>query len=411
MPAGDCASSCSDSSESCSFGVVAMCRGTPPVARWNNLKTRDMSADLSSERCDAYDALSIALRTQGEGAVEDRTTLCTVAEDVEDTEEAEDDLAEFDIRGDSACDGGATFGYSQQGFAVDVCNRFGVFEREEAQVTIQKPHQILMDSDILPRYAAPAAFDASDLSMRQKPNCDSDAPDQISPRNSAVPNSSGPAVSTDSPAKKTPARKKKSRARRPAAEPQRDPLTDAGDSRSEGPAIAHVSPAMVHGSTAPAGRAPGHKPLVGEKAETLALLTVRLNQQAVKSHLRKACSREVVLATPVDPSQTSCAGMLEMNLGAVVHCEAVDTSGWALGTAVAPARLAGQRGCFPCAGMRPVCAELRGEELECSPATWDRVGQLQPPTTQGRLRQKAMLNKLRLARLEFEKCCSQVHTR
>mmetsp|Transcript_155825 Transcript_155825/g.271117 ORF Transcript_155825/g.271117 Transcript_155825/m.271117 type:complete len:109 (+) Transcript_155825:435-761(+) len=101
--------------------------------------------------------------------------------------------------------------------------------------------------------------------------------------------------------------------------------------------------------------------------------------------------------------------MLKLEPGDVVHCEAVDTNGWGFGTIVAPTRLAGQRGCFRCEGMLPVVAELRHQRGEhpivFTRGDWRSVEGMTAAKSsqQHRMRQKAILNRMRIARAAWEK--------
>lgn len=415
---GDCSSGRSNSSDSCraastalaaqaclaldASGFVAICRGTPPIAQWNNLSGHAAPTDFSAERCHTYDALSVAIREPENDAIEDRTALHTVAED---------DFTELDI--DSEDDIDCSFADDPKpGYAIDTSNRFGALEHDETGATTQSPCKSPRELDALSLVAELALFEVSDLSASQNKGMQSALPEfcaQHAPPSLLAPPAEGPAVAADNSATRGPAaRKKKKRASgRTAQAPPSGPPRRCSSDQSP-PEIAADQRTEMRELAGGAGHIVRRKPLVGDKAEALALLTVRLNQQVVKSHLRAACAREMVLATPVDPGQADCADMLELNLGTVVHCEATDSSGWGFGTIVAPARLAGQRGCFSCEGMWPVIAELRasagaGDTLECSPGSWSRVGQMIPPTTQGRLRQKAMLSRLSVARSACDK--------
>lgn len=418
-------------------GVMATCRGTPPIAQWNNLKGRDVSTDISTERCHTFDALSALIREPWNDAIEGRAALTTVAEDDPtqleiDNEDDIDTVAQndptqltSDIEGD--IDSNFVGGLPMPAYAVDTSNRFGAFGVDEASGAVPNPCESPHESDVLSPVAELVVSEAINPKTRQRPNRDQGVPSPMSRRTSPrdragfqasahqlalpTPVAEGPAVPADASAAKVPAARKKKKSRtsgRAAPEvPSGPPPSCSSDQPT--PNTAADQHTEIEAPAAGAQNVPGHKPLVGEKAEALALLTVRLNQQVVKSHLRMAGARQMILATPVDPGKAGCADMLEINLGTVVHCEATDSSGWGFGSVVAPARLAGQRGCFQCEGMRPILVELRtaaqgvADSLECSPGSWTQVGQLHPPTTQGRLRQKAMLNKLRATRLAFEK--------
>lgn len=144
--------------------------------------------------------------------------------------------------------------------------------------------------------------------------------------------------------------------------------------------------------------------LSGAQAEFLAVLAVRLNEQNIAKHLRAQESRRLIVATPVDPCPAG-KDMLHVEQGDVLHCEAVDGE-WGFGTIITPARLAGQRGCFRLEGMRPLAVETLprrgGDSLECTTGNWKEVERLQVPTPQQRLRQKAVLNRMRAARAAWD---------
>jgi len=134
----------------------------------------------------------------------------------------------------------------------------------------------------------------------------------------------------------------------------------------------------------------------------LALLAVRLNEYSITCHMKAVSHRQMVVATPVEPCPTAGPDILKLESGDVVQCEAVDSSGWAFGCIVAPARLAGQRGCFRFQGMWPVNVELQklreGDVLRSTSGNWNDVNRSCTPTTHQRLRQKALYNRMRVAR-------------
>eukprot|EP00746_Dinoflagellata_sp_MGD_P082857 gnl/MRDRNA2_/MRDRNA2_32930_c0_seq1.p1 gnl/MRDRNA2_/MRDRNA2_32930_c0~~gnl/MRDRNA2_/MRDRNA2_32930_c0_seq1.p1 ORF type:complete len:667 (+),score=130.05 gnl/MRDRNA2_/MRDRNA2_32930_c0_seq1:101-2101(+) len=80
------------------------------------------------------------------------------------------------------------------------------------------------------------------------------------------------------------------------------------------------------------------------QAYVIALMASRGNEQLIARYLRAASCRTSVVVCPVDPSDRVGADMIEVEPGDVVHCEAIDGSGWGFGTVIAPVRLAGQRG-------------------------------------------------------------------
>lgn len=147
--------------------------------------------------------------------------------------------------------------------------------------------------------------------------------------------------------------------------------------------------------------------LTEQQAQTLAELAVRLNEQNIANHLRATSSRRILLATPVDPLTISGDDILAVEQGDVLHCEIVDSQGWGFGTIVAPLRLAGTRGCFTSESMRPITAEVRtnrdGDSLEFTPGSWAEVAAAQDRSTKTRLREKAALNRIRVARDAWRK--------
>jgi len=153
---------------------------------------------------------------------------------------------------------------------------------------------------------------------------------------------------------------------------------------------------------------PARVPLTDEKAKLLAMMTARMHEGAILRYMRKNEMRKCVLAVPVDAAEPECSDMLDVMLGMVAHCEAYDASsnGWAIGSIVAPREIAEQQGGFRCIGMRPILAEVRsnrfGDELEWTHSTWDQVKHLQASSTQSRLRQKALLNRVKAVRIACE---------
>jgi len=148
-------------------------------------------------------------------------------------------------------------------------------------------------------------------------------------------------------------------------------------------------------------------PLTDEKAGILALMTCGLHKQTMLQHMRDNSLRRIIVAVPVDPVCIEGTDLLDIMLGMVIQCDAVDTSGWGCGAVIGPTSLAGKRGCFQCTGMRPVIVEALtngfGDDLEYTHGAWNQVDELHVRTTQSRLRQKAMLNRIRIARTAWEK--------
>lgn len=148
--------------------------------------------------------------------------------------------------------------------------------------------------------------------------------------------------------------------------------------------------------------------LSDEKADILAMMTAQLHEAAILRHIRAEKQRKMVLAVPVKNADVICGDMLDSMLGMVILCNCcTDTCDWGFGSILAPARLNGTRGCFLLDGMRPILAEVLstrlGDSLHMAPCVWGQVEKLQPATTQTRLRQKTMRNKMQLARTALEK--------
>jgi len=145
------------------------------------------------------------------------------------------------------------------------------------------------------------------------------------------------------------------------------------------------------------------------QADQLAIFTARLNEQAISAHLKTACARRVVLATPVEvsPATGLVEDVLPVQLGAVIICEAVDTSGWGFGSVLVPTSLAGKRGCFRCLDMRPVVATASMQRLtgdgavDIRPGAWKDLNSA-TESTQHRLKQKALFNRTKAARIQWE---------
>lgn len=167
-----------------------------------------------------------------------------------------------------------------------------------------------------------------------------------------------------------------------------------------------VGPAQDPSAPAPddtPGDDPGVRRLAAAQADSLALFTARLNEPAIASYLRSAASRRQVLAVPVDPCTGEAPDVLQLHLGSLVVCEAVDASGWGFGAVLVPRTQAGKRGCFRCEGMRPLAAQLHqlrsGEQLELTLGTWEEVEMSSRSTSaQQRLRNKALIKRIHAAR-------------
>lgn len=149
-------------------------------------------------------------------------------------------------------------------------------------------------------------------------------------------------------------------------------------------------------------------PVTEPQADFLAIFAARANEQLIASHLRAACPLgRALLAAPHGP--TTAAGvesMLQVELGDVVHCEALDGAGWGFGSVLAPSRLAGQRGCFRCDEVRPLLAEVRhfpsgSFGVEISASSWAALEKPDATSAQQRLRYKAALGRMRAARTSW----------
>jgi len=144
-----------------------------------------------------------------------------------------------------------------------------------------------------------------------------------------------------------------------------------------------------------------------KQSQVLAQLAVRLNEQHIAMHLRACSARRLLLATPVNPITRNCDEILEVEPGDVIHCEMTDSSGWGFGTIVAPLRLSGKRGCFKCDFMSPIIVEVRssrdGDTLEFAEGKWAEAAISQNGDTKNRLREKAALNRIRIAQRAWDK--------
>lgn len=197
-----------------------------------------------------------------------------------------------------------------------------------------------------------------------------------------------------------------------AAEGGAPPLLADEAGNESSPQPSQAKPRQAKPSQDPAPTSSEAKPqqaprkLDGARADSLAFFTTKLNETAVLSHLRTAGTQRAVLATPIDPCDRTCSGVLQVQLGAVVLCEAVDAFGWCFGTVLAPKSLAGQRGCFRRDRMHPVAAEIHrhsgGDRMELSTATWGELDRARGGSTQDRLRQKALLNRMTAARKAWD---------
>jgi hypothetical protein len=141
------------------------------------------------------------------------------------------------------------------------------------------------------------------------------------------------------------------------------------------------------------------------QAATLAVMTARLCERALADRLRATSTRAIVVAALVDGPVLQGKDVLELDIGSLAHCEAVDSStGWGFGTIVAPLRLSGTRGCFPLERLQAVVVQQLGNGgVQCTPGNWQEVDKLNPSSgSQHRLRQKAMLNRMRAAREDMQ---------
>lgn len=147
-------------------------------------------------------------------------------------------------------------------------------------------------------------------------------------------------------------------------------------------------------------------PLSEESASILALMTARMNETPVLRYMRDISIRQIVVAVPVEAFRSIHSDMLDIMLGMVVHCEIVDASSWGCGTVIAPTTVAGRRGCFHMSCMRPVVAEALtnrfGDNLEWTAGGWNIVSKYSAATPQLRLRRKNAQSKINIVRSVFE---------
>lgn len=166
------------------------------------------------------------------------------------------------------------------------------------------------------------------------------------------------------------------------------------------------SPPSTSGTVERSPQAP--KPtLTDAQADVLAMIAIRGNESLIASHIRSAALKKIMVAAPFDVCTTGGSDILQVEAGHVVLCEATDAAGWGFGTIIAPARLSGQRGCFLCEEFRPVMVELRqqrtSDSLDLARGTWRTVEiSGRAGTTQDRLREKAILKRIKAARAAYK---------
>ncbi|CAK0804804.1 unnamed protein product [Prorocentrum cordatum] len=118
--------------------------------------------------------------------------------------------------------------------------------------------------------------------------------------------------------------------------------------------------------------------------------------------MRAAGTLRLLVAAPVEAIAAEGPQALAIEPGDVVACEAADSEGWALASVVAPVRLAGRSGCFPCDRARVAIAELRrgpeGDRLEFSRGLWEELQRPRCATKQEQLRHRVLQNRLGAAR-------------
>lgn len=318
---------------------AAFSRGTPPVVQWSQLGDAQAEPTESSSRAPSEQPGSLPLLLSSPRAALLATTNRAAA---------------------AACE-------------LKTQNRFGAFGEETASsCSADSPRGTTAD--------APAEREAAPLAEQRPPVGQDSSQDPLA-------KSQKPEASV----KKKKARGSKRRAPNRVAEPL------AADPRQ---------PEAAASAAAGVGAA---APLSDENASVLALWTAKLCEKAILVALRdealqagKPRNRRLPLAVPVTSCPPRGPEMLDIMLGMVIRCEATDAQGWGFGTVLAPASRAGQRGCFRCESACPVLAELRDEQLgcalDCTPATWQELLQPADSSTHGRLRQKALLGRLRAAR-------------
>jgi len=166
--------------------------------------------------------------------------------------------------------------------------------------------------------------------------------------------------------------------------------------------------AAADASGAGAAASAGVERLNGAQADRLALFTARLHARAIAGHVKATKQARLLVAVPVEPCTRRAPDVLCLQLGAAVACEAADAAGWGFGTVIAPRSLAGQRGCFPCELLRPVLAEAQqprpgAEHLDFKPGSWEDAAAAEERSgAQQRLRRKALLGRMRVARAALE---------
>lgn len=349
---------------------AAFSRGTPPVVQWSQLGDAQAEPTDSSSRAPSEQPASLPLLLSPP-----RAAL----------------LANTDRAAAAASD-------------VKTQNRFGAFgEETSSSCSADSPRGTTADAPPTERAKVPRSLPPGrpapvhqpparihdDQSCRERP--DALAAEQRPPAEQ----DSAQDLPAESQKPEAAVKKKKARgAKRRAPNRVAEPLASAE---------AAASPAAWDDSESNAA------PLSDENASVLALWTAKLCEKAILVALRdealqagKPRNRRLPLAVPVTSCPPRGPEMLDIMLGMVIRCEATDAHGWGFGIVIAPASRTGQRGCFRCENACPVLAELREEQLgtalDCTPATWQELQQPADSSTHGRLRQKALLGRLRAAR-------------
>lgn len=351
-----------------------LCRGTPPIKKWSELgpSTSSFQPDVSNLGASSQEEDKVFQRQESVLHHASKTTINSSYED------SKRPLGSYEIK---------------------ITNRFRALDRQPAEDSMFDLSPI---SDELPRV------------VERKRSTSRSSPAQqahVEPRRSAS------RIKANNPVRV--AKKSKTsctaKVQRGSAGISEMPCSAGSESQeaSGQPTIAETIdissqtvPSKTDLSTSSAEPENSVKPLSDEKAAMLARFTAQLSEVSVIRYIIAASTRTLLLAVPVDPKHPCNSDMLDAMVGMVIHCEAVDSSGWGFGTVIVPQSKAGTRGAFRCQGIKPLIAELQttaaGTSLHYIDRTWDQVELQRTSTTQERLRLKAMLARIKAAQNAFQ---------
>lgn len=355
-------------------GSSTVCRGTPPIKQWSELgpSTSSFQPDVSNLGTSSQEEDKAFQRLESVLPQPSKTVINSCYTD------SKRQLGEYEIK---------------------VTNRFRALDRQLAEDSMFDLSPI---SDELPRVVERKRSTSRNSQAQQA---------RVEPRRSAS------RIKANNPVRVAKKSKKSGTAKvqRGSAEISEMPCGagSEGQEASSQPTLTETTdisskPASSNSdlSTANAGPENSVKPLSDDKAALLARFTAQLSDVSLIRYMVAASTRTLLLAVPVDPTHPCNSDMLDAMVGMVIHCEAVDSSGWGFGTVIVPPSKAGNRGAFRCQGIKPLIAELQttaaGTSLHYVDRTWDQVELERTSTTQERLRLKAMLARMKAARNAFQ---------